>query len=89
MACWLCFGKVLVGKCLVSCPTISKSRLCVDYRGLNAWMPSGCNPIPQIQDILESVHGVKVVFITLDLKSGYWKMEMESESIQKTDVCYI
>lgn len=79
MPCWLCFGKVLVGKCLVSCSAVSKSRLCVDYHGLK----SGCYPIPQIQNILESIHGA-TVFITLDLKSGYWEMELESESIQKT-----
>ena len=46
------------------------TRLCIDYRKLNAVTPKDSFPLPRIDDALESLTGSKC-FTTLDLQSGY------------------
>ena len=51
-------------------------RFCVDYRGLNEVTLADTFPLPRITDQLA---GTKY-FSTLDLASGYWQIEVDSDS---------
>lgn len=61
----------------------SKPRFCVNCRKLNTATQTDSYPLPNIQEILESLAGA-VVFTTLDLNSGYWQLEMDKDSKEKT-----
>ena len=66
---------------------ISKSDgsvcFCVDYRRLNAMTKMVKFPLPQVDDCLDILSGMKY-FSTLDLASGYWHVAMSPESKEKT-----
>ena len=58
-------------------------RFCVDYRKLNASTIKTAYPIPRIDDTLDSLREAKYIS-TLDLRSGYWQVEIDRESRSKT-----
>ena len=46
-------------------------HFCVDFRHLNAWMKRDLYPLPNIQEVLESMVG-SAHFSSMDFKSGFW-----------------
>ena len=49
---------------------------------MNAATQTDAYPLPNIQEILESLAGA-VVFTTLDLNSGYWQVDMDMDGKEK------
>lgn len=60
-----------------------ETRMCVDYRSLNAKTIRDCFPLPRVDDHLEILKGCNY-FTTLDMASGYHQIKMAEDSIQKT-----
>ncbi|KAL7844430.1 hypothetical protein SRHO_G00229690 [Serrasalmus rhombeus] len=58
-------------------------RFCVDYRRLNAATKAGSYPLPRIDDAVDKVAGSSW-FSSLDLRSGYWQVELTPEAREKT-----
>ena len=58
-------------------------RFCIDLRKLNARTVKDAYSLPRIDDTLDKLKG-SCVFSSLDLKSGYWQVEIDEESKQYT-----
>ena len=57
----------------------AKLWFCIDLRKLNACTIRDSYSLPRIEDTVYSLIGA-VCFTALDLKSGYWQVEMEEAS---------
>ena len=58
-------------------------RLCIDYRKLNLRTIKDAHAIPRIDDTLHLLAGAKL-FSKLDLKCGYWQVELKEDDKVKT-----
>ena len=58
-------------------------RFCVDFRALNDITKKDSYPLPRIAESLDALFGTQY-FSSMDLMSGYWQIEMDPESREKT-----
>ena len=58
-------------------------RFCIDLRKLNVRTVKDAYSLPRIEDALDSLNGA-CIFTSLDLKSGYWQVELDESSIPLT-----
>lgn len=58
-------------------------RFCIDLRRINQNTVSDSFYLPRIDETLDALAGA-TIFSTLDLKSGYWQVEMDEESKKYT-----
>ncbi|UYV80120.1 K02A2.6-like [Cordylochernes scorpioides] len=58
-------------------------RFCVDYRRLNKITKKDVHPLPRIDDALDTLSGSRY-FSTMDMRSGYWQIEVDDKDREKT-----
>lgn len=69
---------VVVAKKKDGCP-----RLCIDYRKLNRVMVRDKYPLPNIEDQIDRLAEVHI-FSTIDLRNGFFHVEIEAPSRKYT-----
>ncbi|KAJ8723813.1 hypothetical protein PYW07_007793 [Mythimna separata] len=59
------------------------TRVCIDYRQLNAITTADKYPLPRIDDLLHSAKPTRYMS-TIDLRAGYWQIKVKDEDQLKT-----
>ena len=65
------------------CKKDGSLRFCIDLRKLNSQTIKDAYSLPRIEESLDCLNGA-IIFTSLDLKAGYWQVEMEENSIPYT-----
>ena len=60
---------------------------CIDYHKLNGATHRDAYPLPRVDATLDSLAG-STLFTTLDLASGYWKVEVEPQDKERQHFQY-
>ncbi|GFV83843.1 hypothetical protein TNCV_387511 [Trichonephila clavipes] len=63
-----------------------KTRLCIDFRKLNALCKADSEPLPIMDSLLDKLARAKF-FSTLDLASGYWHVPIHPKDTEKLAFC--
>ena len=58
-------------------------RFCIDLRKLNSRTIKDAYSLPRIVESLDCLNGA-CIFSSLDLKSGYWQVELDDDSVPLT-----
>jgi hypothetical protein len=61
-------------------------RMCVDYRALNKVTMKNQYPLPRIDDLFDWLSRTKV-FSRIDLRSGYYQIQVAKGDEEKTACC--
>ena len=59
------------------------TRLCIDFRKVNSVTKKNAYPLPRADDMFDRAARAKF-FTAIDLQSGYWQIQIDEESIEKT-----
>ena len=58
-------------------------RFCIDLRKLNSRTVKDAYSLPRIEDSLDVLNG-SCIFTSIDLKAGYWQVELDEDSVPLT-----
>ena len=58
-------------------------RFCIDFCKINAVTHRDAYPLPRIDETLDSLANASL-FLSLDMASGYWQVELEESAKEKT-----